>query len=210
MITAGLNVSHQSVGQFRLGGQPSTNQLARKRMTYRVGLPRSPTSSACVRTAFLLLHDHTLHSQWLLSRAHLCCDRLSPPGRPSSRRMSASRRSSLSMPPLRSRSCLHCLVSRDPAISRTKILPMERSIWTCLEAVTNVLFAVQSLFREPVCDFRAFPIPTLPTHFDGIEHKTACNLWRYSVSVIFGAQTMSTVESQIPPFPEIFGISLSR
>lgn len=130
-------------------------------MTYRVGLPRSPTSSACVRTAFLLLHDHTLHSQWLHSRAHLCCDRLSPPGRPSSRRMSASRRSSLSMPPLRSRSCPRCLVSRAPAISLTATLPMDRSIWCCLEVVANVLFAIQSLFREPVCDVRAFPIPTL-------------------------------------------------
>lgn len=114
--TAGLNVSHQSIGQFRLGGQPSTNQTARKRMTYRVGLPRSPTSSACIRTAFLLLHDHTLHSQWLHSRAQLCCDRLLSPGLPSSRRMSAFRKSSLSMPPLRSRSCPHCLVSRGPAI----------------------------------------------------------------------------------------------
>lgn len=181
-------------------------------MTYRVGLPRSPSSSACVPTAFLLLHDHTLHSQWLHSRAQLCCDRLSPPGLPSSRRMSACRRSSPSMHPLRSRSCPRCLVSRGPAIRLTEILPVERSIGCCLRAVANVLFATQSLFREPVCDFRAFLIPTLPSLFDGIEYKTACNVSKYTASVTPSAQKIKQCRpsNRNTALLEVFDINLFR
>lgn len=154
-IAAGLNVSCQSIGQFRLGGQPSANHIPRKRMTYRNGLPRSPTSSACVRTAFLFPHDHTLHSQWLHSHAQLCCDRLSPLGRPSCRRMSACRRSSLSMPLLRSRSCPRCLVS-GPALRNHKRFPMERDHGECFRVTANVFFVFQRPFREPVCDSAPF------------------------------------------------------
>lgn len=62
-----------------------------------------------------------------------------------------------------------------------------------------MIFAIQRLSREPVCDFRAFPIPTLPSLFDSIEYKTAYNMWRYTVSVALSTQTMLPVEPQYHP-----------
>lgn len=154
-------------------------------MTYRSGLPRSPTSSACVRTAFLLPHDHTLRSQWLHSHAQLCCVRLWPLGRLSSRRMSACRRSSLSTLPLRSRSCPHCLVS-----SHATSFPMERCVKMYSRTIANLIRALQSLFREPVCDFRVFPIPILRTLFNAIANKPARNNCRHMALVIRTAKSL--------------------